>query len=166
MKKIMLLTICAFLISFTQICWSGQKLTEKLATELIREAEGYPKLVFITLREIEANSPIGQDIQYFVAKGYMLPPKSGSYGEYEITKEGARLIAGCRWDSLRGQYASFQVFTHKKDVIKIKQILTDSRSGTAVVRYQVGFIATPYFDRLKSLDRNKVENAPEFSGRP
>lgn len=154
MKKVSLLSVLVFFIMVSISC--GQKLTDNLAMELIRKGYGYPIPVAINL-DFKKNSPIAQEISRLVADGYMSPQKS--YLEsYKITEKGKNLVKFCYWNSSWDAY-DFSPFTHNKDVVKIKKILTDSKSGTATVTYEYGFIPNPYFDKLISLDKEVVDKA-------
>ena len=160
MKKtniILLLFSFVFLIVSLASCG---RLSSNQAMELIRKAKGYPKSAFITFTQIRKNSPLGQEIARLVKEGYLA--NGNIWTGYEITEKGKDVVSYCDiYNSIWHTYNVFRPITYKEDVIKIKKILTDSKSGTAQVTYEVGFTPTPYFYSLKKIDEKSINEAAQ-----
>jgi len=147
MKRVLTLTAFLFLVMLLASC--SKTLTNDQAMEAIRKEGGYPKLVTTKLLSIKPDSKIGQEISRLISEGYMLvPEKRGPYGYVlKVTEKGKNFVKWCSY--YKGYTGEF--ITHKADIARIKQILTDSKEGTATVVYEVGYTLTPFGERLINL---------------
>ena len=160
MKKTNIILWLSSLIFLIISLASCGKLSSNHAIELIRKAKGYPKSAFITFTQIRKNSPFGQEIARLVKEGYL--SNGNIWSGYEITEKGKDLVSHCDiYNSFWHTYNVFRPIVYKENVIKIKKILTDSKSGTALVTYEIGFTPTPYFYTLKKLDEKSVDEAAQ-----
>ena len=156
--------VCVILLSTSNLF--GQSLTENLAIGLIRKAAGYPKLVTIVFYDVERDSPIGQEILRLSQDGFMSSSPSredpfSGINLYEITEKGKDIVERCTWNSTWKTH-SLSAYTHKADIAKIEEILTDSQQGTGKVRYRIDYTATAYFDKLRSLDSELVDKKADL----
>jgi hypothetical protein len=161
MKILRLLSVSVFFFMLLFSCGQSQigqskNLTENLAMKLIREKYNYPELLTITISDVRPDSPLGREISRLINEGYLLPQESYFEG-FKISEKGKNIIRSCVWNNTYQMYDIFSPFTHQRDVVRIKKILTDSKSGTATVTYELGYTPTPYFDKLRGLDKEKVD---------
>ena len=155
------LSILVLVLLISCISCSSESLTEKEATQIIREGNGYPELRAIVLKRIEKDSALGQEIKRLVKEGYLIPPKKLYRGMFEITDKGKGLVRKCYWNFVYQNYEVFLPYTHTIDIVGVEEILVDSSNNTAVVRYKVGFSPTKYFDQLRAIDKQTIDKASQ-----
>jgi len=123
--------------------------TESEIKHLIRTAYGLPALEASGVRTPINNSPISLEIQRLFREGYILPQFSERDG-HVIAPKGKNLIKNIFTDAEPSYF--FQPYTNTIDVIKVTQILLDSKSGTAEAQYQLGISKTEYGIKLMAID--------------
>lgn len=157
MRRTALLSIFILLVLLsTSSNLFGQKLTENLAIGLIRKAVGYPKLLSITLDFFTETSPIKQEILRLVQEGFI----EDKYGNLVLTEKGKSIITWCSWNFVYKRY-DLTIYSHYADVVNVEEMLTDSQTGIAIIRYKIGFTPTPYLLKLMDIDRKRVEDRVE-----
>lgn len=140
------------ILSFALLACSNS-LDEEEAMDIIKKEKKYPQLVYMTFTSVNPNSPLGNEISRLLKEGYITKQKSYWSG-CGITDKGRNIIHRCTWNSVYRNYEIFSVYTHFLDILEINKILTDSKSGVAVVTYTVNYTPTPYCKLLYEIAPN------------
>ena len=130
----------------------AQGLTEKDVIPLIREAEQIPELRPIYFPAIHRDDPLGKEIQRLIEEGYIRV----SGWDMEVTERGRGLIGKPSWDAFRKLYSA-HFYTHLWDVGKIREIVVDSESGSAMVTYELETRPTSYLSHLRQVDAEVID---------
>jgi flagellar biosynthesis GTPase FlhF len=128
------------------------RLTEAEAIRMIREARGLPALQSAHIGGIREIDPLYPEVFCLVAEGFVKPGSGGGMVSAVVAEKGKRILANLHWGQMVGGNVDFWPYTHRIDVTKIVSILSDSKSNTATVTYQLAAMPTEYYEKLKRLD--------------
>lgn len=137
------------------------ELTSETAYKLIKHATRFPEPVADSFQNIKKRTPLGREVERMIREGYFVC-KQSILGDFSATKNGKYLVENCIWNSFY-KYYMVDFYTHKLEITRIVDILTDKSIGTAVVTYEVGLAEAPYLERLREIDLARVQR--EFGGR-
>ena len=136
------------------------ELTPDSARQLIKHATRFPEPVADGFSNIRKTDPIVYEVERMIREGYFVCRQS-ILGDFSVTKKGEYLVKNCVWNSSYKKYA-VTFYTHKLEIRRIVDILTDESTGTAEVTYEVGLAEAPYLQRLREIDPARVKQ--EFGG--
>lgn len=139
-----------------------QQNLEKIAADEIRKQMHYPKNVFDTYDFIQG-SPFEQEAVRLIREGFLVLVQQGPeqhpyfrgtemywITNIKPTEKGKKIIESAGWDAYGKKYA-ISILTYTEDISKIDEILVDSKHGEALVKFEVGFTPTDYFNSLKKI---------------
>lgn len=133
-------------------------LSEDDAVRQIRESGGLPVLLWVTINNVEKDSPLGMEVARLVRNGYLKP---GSYMEgHQPTDKGKELVHGAVWSNAnKGYWEVFEPITHIADVSKVIDMRVSEKDGVTDVEFELSYTPTQYFEDLKAIDPASLDKA-------
>jgi hypothetical protein len=149
-KSITLLFIATlFLLASLTSCSRKATLSDTEALRIIQQSGGL-SAVPVNFPGTKADSPLGQELSRLVKEGFLtLQP---SLGGYWPTPKGAGMVGHCGFNDLYGEWEVINIVGLQPKPTSITSKLIDSKSGTAVVKFEVSWTPTDYLTRLCQLD--------------
>ena len=105
----------------------------------------FPRPINTIFDMLKKSEPLGRETDRLMREGYV-----------NCRKIDYLYLAHRCWGSFES-HIWVKFITHKREMRRIVEILTDERTGTATVIYEVGLAETPFVEWLREIDPVRLE---------
>jgi hypothetical protein len=150
------------LIAALTSCSNNATLTDDDAMRIIQQHVDFSTVPIIIQGSnggsfpIKKDSLLGQEVSRLIQEGYLARDEASGPGYYQPTSKGKGMIGTCWWNDVWNEWEMLTIYGVQQKPVKITSKLIDSKTGVAVIQYQMSYTATEYLNSIYAKDTNAI----------